>query len=275
MLKKIIIGLGLVVIVAGVGVVFLASNAPKIIQGVIEDQGSRVTQVTVKLDAVDLSISDQKAGLRGLSIANPSGFKTKRAINLKEVSVKLGKGWTSDLIIVDEVMINAPEITYEIGSNGSNISAIQNNVQKFMNAMGGGANDSAGAETKPSSSPENGPKLVINHLYVKSGQINVSASLMQGKTINTPLPTIHLKDIGKDSGGASPAEVANKVLSAITKSASSAAGSIDLSSLGLADISGKTSKMLKGVMNGSGATGDAAKGALKDVGSAVKGLFGK
>ncbi|MBT7506647.1 MAG: hypothetical protein HN644_10265, partial [Rhodospirillales bacterium] len=62
---------------------------------------------------------------------------------------------------------------------------------------------------------------------------------MDGSSLSTDLPDIHLTDIGKESGGASPAEVADEIISAITKYSSSAASGIDLSSLGLADISGK------------------------------------
>ena len=143
-----------------------------------------------------------------------------------------------------------------------------------MKVMGGGSADSGSA---PSDSAA-GPKVVISDFYIKGGKVNVSASLFKGKTMTTPLPDIHLTDIGKDSGGATPAEVVDQIITAITKSSSGAASSLDLSSLGLADISGKAAEM-------GGAAADAAKGALegavggaggaaKDVGGALKGLFG-
>ncbi len=234
-MKKIMIGLGvLVIVVAGV-LFYLNQNAPKIIRAVIEDQGSKVTQVTVDVANVELSISDLKAGIAGLIVGNPDGFKTDHALSLGEVSVKLSQDWTMDLIVVEEVMIRAPEVIYEIGSDGSNIDAIQRNVEKFTGAGTGSSSDSGDAE---------GPKVVINNLYIKGGKISVSAPFMGGETLATGLPDIHLKDIGKDSGGASPAEVANQIISAITKSASAAAGSIDLSSLGLSDISGKAAEVM-------------------------------
>ena len=78
--------------------------------------------------------------------------------------MKISDDWTMDTIVVEEVMISAPEITYEIGSNGSNIDAIQSNVEKV--AGGSGSSDS-------SSSGEDGPKVVINDLYIKGGKINI------------------------------------------------------------------------------------------------------
>ncbi|PHS76697.1 MAG: hypothetical protein COB59_10770 [Rhodospirillaceae bacterium] len=282
-MKKLMIGLGVIVIVAAGGLYYLTANAPKIIQAVIQDQGSKVTQVSVKVAKVNLSISDLTAGIVGLTVGNPAGFKTDQAISLGEVSVTIGD-ISQDLIVVKEVMIRAPEITYEIGSNGSNIDAIQKNVEKFT-----GAGSDSSAPAASSSGDDSGdsaaPKVIISNLYIKGGKINLSAPFMGGKSLTTPLPDIHLTDIGKDSGGASPAEIADEIISAITKYSSSAASSIDLSALGLSDISGKAADVIKDVkgavggavedaMSGTGDVGTKAKDAMKDAGGALKGLFG-
>ena len=262
-MKKILYGLGLVVAVVAGGLFYVSHNAPKIIQGVIEDQGSAVTQVAVKVGGVDLSISDLKAGIRGLSVGNPDGFKTDQAISLGEVSVKISDDWSTDLIVIEEVMIRAPSITYEIGASGSNIDAIQSNVEK---STGG-----SGSSSSSSSSSSDGPKVVINNLYIKDGEISVSATLFEGKTLTTGLPDIHLKDIGKESGGASPAEVADQIISSITQYSSSAAGSIDLSSLGLADISGKAADVMENVTD---SVGEAAEGAASEAEGLIDNLLG-
>ncbi|MBT7779894.1 MAG: hypothetical protein HN718_15370 [Rhodospirillales bacterium] len=84
-MKKIVIGLCVVVVAVAGGMFFLSQNAPKIIKAVIEDQGSAVTQVSVSVSNVDLSLTDLKAGIRGLVVGNPDGFKTPQAISLGEV----------------------------------------------------------------------------------------------------------------------------------------------------------------------------------------------
>lgn len=287
MFKKIAIGVGIFVVLAVTGVYYLSQNAGKIVQAAIEDQGSRATQVAVRLDAVDISLQELKAGIRGLTVANPPGFKTARAISLGEVSVRIAKDWSLDLIAIDEVMVRALEVTYEIGSSGSNITAIQQNVENFMKVMGGGSGGSGSGATSES---KDGPKVVINDLWIKGGKVNVSATMLQGKTLTTPLPEIHLQDIGKDSGGASPAEVVDQIIAAITKHSGNAAGSLDLSALGLSDISGKATEIggaaaeaaqetVKGVMEGTGdvgsQVGDKAKDVMEGVGGAIKGLLGK
>jgi len=289
MIKKISIGLGVLIVAIAVGVFYLSQNAGKIVESVIEKQGTRVTQVDVALDAVDINMLDLKAGLRGLTVDNPAGFKTDRAISLGEISVKIAKDWSPDVIVIDEIMVNAPEITYEIGAGGSNIAAIQKNVEDFMKVMSGpekAASESSGDTAKGG---EEGPKIIINNFYLKNGKVNVSASLLQGKTLTTPLPDIHLKDIGKDDGGASPADVVQQLISAITDKAGGAASSLDLSQLGLSDISGKAAEIgaaakdaatdaVKGATEklggAGGAVGETLGGAAEGLGGKVKGLFG-
>jgi len=284
MFKKIAIGLGVLIVAIAVGVYYLSQNAGKIVETVIETQGSRATQVEVALDAVNIDMLDLKAGLSGLTVANPVGFKTDRAISLGEVSVKIAKNWSADVIVIDEVMVNAPEVTYEIGTSGSNIATIQQNVENFMKVMNGPDKAGSGTEStgNDAAGGQDGPKIIINNFYFKNGKVNVSASLMQGKTLTTPLPDIHLKDIGKDEGGASPAEVVQQLIAAITEKAGGAAGSLDLSQLGLADISGKAAEIgaaakdaaegaLKGATENIGGAGDAVG---EKLGGAVKNLFG-
>lgn len=272
-MKKILIGLCVVLVAVAGGIFYLTQNAHKIIQAVVEEQGSSVTQVPVKLSSVELSLSDLKAGLHGLTVGNPDGFKTDQAISLGEVSVKISEDWSMDLIVIEEVMIRAPEVTYEIGSDGSNIDAIQRNVEK---STGGSADSSDTASS--SDSGETGPKVVINNLYIKDGKINVSASFMDGQSLSTGLPDIHLQDIGKESGGASPAEIADQIISSITKYSSSAAGSLDLSSLGLADISGKAAEVMGEISGEAEAmgeeAGEAVGDAVKDAEGAIDSLFG-
>ncbi|MCW8915427.1 MAG: hypothetical protein OQK24_06175 [Magnetovibrio sp.] len=297
MIKKIFIGIGVIIIALVASFYYLAQNAGSMVKAAIENHGSRATQVDVLVDNVEVTLGDKKAGVHGLTIGNPAGFNTERAISLGEVSVQLGDDWSPDLIVIEQVMVDAPEVTYEIGTGGSNIAKIQENVDNFVKALTGGDegrsdSGSSSESVATSEEEEEGPKVVINNFYIKNGKVNVSATMFGGKTLTTPLPDIHLKDIGKDDegDGASPAEVVEELISAITDKAGSAAGSLDLSQLGLADISGKAAEIGKaaqdaaeGALKGAtenlgdagGAVGKKIDGAGDAIGGAVKGLFGK
>ena len=171
MKKGILIGGGVLVVVIIVGVVTLLSSLDSLIKAAVETVGSEVAGVSVSLDKASVSASSGKGSLSGLNVGNPAGFKTERAFNLGEISVTLDTATvTSDPVVIKEIIIAGPKVTYEMGGSGSNIDAIQGNVEKFIKANGGGGSSSGGGGE--------GPKLVIEHLYVRDGEINVSATFL-------------------------------------------------------------------------------------------------
>jgi hypothetical protein len=247
MLKKIGIGVVvLLIIVAGVGY-YLFSNLDSYIKAAIEKYGSQATQASVTLDSVVVSLTTGEGGMVGLDVGNPKGFATPHAITVGAITLKLDTSTVtgSGPIVIKEIDIDKPQVTYEIGNTGgSNLEAIQKNTEAFA---GGGSN-------APTAGGGQERKLIINDLYVRDGQIDVSATVLQGKEVNAPLPTIHLTDIGKNSNGATAAQVANQVLGAITSEAAKVGSSALTSSL---------TSSLTGAGSGasSGATG-ALKGLL-------------
>lgn len=271
MKKGLMIGIGGIAIIIVVVVVFFISSIDSIIKQVVEDVGSKTTKTEVTLNEASVSLSDGRAALRGLMVGNPSGFKTDSAFLLGEISVTIDAANSNDKqVVIKEVAINAPQVTYELGSNGSNIDAIQKTLKVLLAGSGGSS----------SSSSSEGPKLIIDNLYVRDGKIRVSAPMMGGKTMDASLPMIHLKDIGRDSGGASPAEVAEQVIAKLTGSVGNVVSGLDLSAItGMAD---KAAEAAKGAMEGAAGeagkamegTGDAVKGATDAAGGAMKKLFG-
>ena len=244
------IGFGVLVVIAvAVGAVFyLASNIEGLVKTAVQDYGSEITKTKVSLGSVTLTPASGKGALNRFAMGNPEGFKTDSALMFSQVSMKVDYANSGPkLIRINEIRIEKPEITYEVGLGGSNLDAIQKNVDSYMGSGG-----------SKSSSSDEGPKIVIDHLYINSGVINVSAVALQGKSLSTPLPNIHLKDIGKKKGGASPAEVAEDVINEITKRVN-----VGVSSLNLDAILGTAGGVLKG------ATGIATEG-VKGVGGAVE-----
>ncbi len=260
MLKKILIGLGVLVVLIAGGLYYVWSNAGSYIKTALEHYGSQATQTTVKVDKVGLSPFGGEASLSGISIGNPKGYATPSAFALNQVGVKVDIGTVrSNTIVVKEINIDRPQITYEAGgTGGSNLQALQKNVQDYAAKMGGGS-----APQKPAgSSSEPEKKLIIENLYVRNGQIAASHSALKGQVVNTALPTIHLTNIGKAKGGATPAEVANEVIGAISAQAAKVAA---------ADLT-KQLDLLKGAIPG-GIPGGAGTGG--GMGDQLRGLMGK
>ena len=139
------------------------------------------------------------------------------------------------------------------------MDAIRANVDAYM-AKNGLSGDGGQDNNEAKKEDGEGPKLIIENLYIRGGTVNVSATILQGKSLTAPLPDIHLKDIGKEEGGASPGEVAERVLKSISDGASTAVGSLGI---------GKTLDSLKSVLGDLG-----TEGVTKAIGGATEGLTG-
>jgi len=217
----------------------------------VEAVGPRITGTTVKVDAVDLSPFSGQGRLKGLVVGNPPGFQAERAFKLADAKVKVDlKTALSDKLIIEEILIDGPEITYEAGPSGSNLSKIQQNVAAFDKSVA----PKDAAESKSQKKDPTQKKVQINHFIVKNGQVNLSASMLKGKALTVRLPDLHLRDIGKESGGVMVQQAAAEVLMAINKSVvQSVAGS---------------GKLLEK------AAEEAAKGLGSEAGKAVEGIKG-
>lgn len=258
-MKKVFIGVGVVVVLLVAGGIYLYSNLGGIIKSAIESYGSDATKAEVTLDSVDLDATSGKAALNALSVGNPAGFKTKRAFALGQVAVQLDTSTlSSDTIVINSVLIDGPKITYELANGGSNVDAIKRNVDEYAKKFGGGSasSSSEGGETK----------LIIEKLTIAGGEVNVSAPFLDGKEVGSKLPTLTLTDIGKGDGGASPAEVIKAVIDKMTAGVGNAVSGLDLQ--GLAKGAGEGAKKL---MEGAG---EGASGTLDGAGKKLKGLLG-
>ena len=255
MKKFILIALAAIVAVFIGVAVYVGSNIDGIVKAGVETYGPRFTGTQVRLGGVSSSLIGGEVTVKEFFLGNPQGFKTDHAFKVGSIKVAIDKGsLTSDVIHIKEVVIEAPDIIYEMAGGTSNLQTIQNNVARAAGSGGGDAKASSDGPSK---------KVVIDNLYLRNAKAALSAGILGGKVIPLPLPDLHLKDIGKKSNGATMSEASKQVLDSITAAATSAAGKIDLK--GMAE--GAT-KALGDVSKGAG---DAAKGAADK----LKGLFGK
>ena len=101
-----------------------------------------------------------------------------------------------------------------------------------------------------------GTKLVIENLIIRGGKIKVSATLLKGKTLDASLPDIHLKDIGKEEGGASPGDVVNKIVASLKEGVVTGVAGLNLGALlgGVGDAAKTATEGLKSGAEGAAAT---------------------
>ncbi|MEO5803831.1 MAG: hypothetical protein ABIR24_09895 [Verrucomicrobiota bacterium] len=207
---RIVVFVAVLVIVA-LALVFFNLNS--IVKKGVETVGPQLTKVDVRLGSATLSPMNGNGELNKLFVGNPDGYKTPSAIqvgNIK-VAVKL-RSVLSDTIVVDEVNIQAPEITFEGGLGGNNLMTILKNLE------GAPEDVKPTPEGKPAS--EGGKKFFVKDVVINGGKINVNITgLGGGKSITVPLPTIHLTDIGSENNGVTAAQLCKEILKPLIASA--------------------------------------------------------
>jgi hypothetical protein len=193
--------------VIGVGL-FLDS----IVKKGVETVGPKITQVSIQLDAVNLSLLSGSARVKGLVVGNPEGYKTPQAIRVGSAAVGVNPLTIfSDKIVVRSVRIEAPEITFEGSLGGNNLSKIMDNVNAIAK-YGGPASTNTTAKTanKP------GRKIEVDDFLITGATIHVSLTGLGGREMTLPLPDIHLTDLGRDGAGITATDLTRRVLGAIT-----------------------------------------------------------
>ena len=275
--RKIIFGgLGTLVVVIVAVVVVLVSSLDRIVKAAVETFGSEMTKADVKLAEVNISASSGAGTLKGFSVGNPAGFTTPRAFYLGEVTVEIDPASiATDTVVINRILIRAPQVTYELASNGgNNPSTLQKNIEAYT----GGPSKAQPAKSEPAKSEparEGGKKMLIKDLTISEGKVGIAASFLGGKQLDANLPTIHLTDIGKESKGATAGEVVEKVMAAITKATASTVNTLNLDKL--KEMGGAIGSAVSGTVDSidTKAVGDELKGLQDKAKSLIPGFGGK
>jgi len=212
-MKKIgkVVSVILLVIIALV--IFVVTNLDRGIKTAVETIGPEMTQTSVTLSSVDLSLTTAKGSFSGLRVGNPEGFSAENAFTLGEISFAMdAESLATDTIIIESLRIVAPQITMQRADGHSNLDRIQANIASYL-----------GTESDQSSAGESGKKFIIRDLRITGGK--VSYAILGGKGLDLDLPDLHLTDIGQsagDSNGVTAAEAAGEIINAIVGAAGKA-----------------------------------------------------
>ncbi len=271
-MKKIILLGGAAVLLLVVGfIVTIVLSIDSIIETAVNEYGPEVTLTEVHLDSADIGIFSGSGSLNGLVVGNPvnRGFKPRDLFAMDQIRVSIDTGsLTSDTILIKEVAIVSPKIAYELKDfSESNFDALLKNIAQTTSSEG---------KTEEAAQPEGeaapAKKIIIENLTVTGAMITADITGMPGEGMDIPLPDIHLTDIGKEEGGATPAETAEILISAIYEGMQTAfadSGSFVMQGGQWVMESGgqAAEEAAKAVEDISEGAGDAAGGVLDSVGS--------
>jgi hypothetical protein len=199
-MKKIILGLVAIVIIAGA---FLMLNLDHAVKTLIEKQGSRALGVAVTLRDFDVSLSDQSAKIDGIAIANPKGFTAKNILATEAIAVKLG-AVSKQLVAIEDVTVDGLQVTYELSSKGgTNFDALKAKLAKT---------EAKTQEKAEKGTKTRGPKIILTRLKITNATL---ISSLAGQEAPIQLPEIILTNLGTANSPATIAQISTQILQKI------------------------------------------------------------
>lgn len=225
-----------IMIVVVLGIIAVGAISLRLGRGVklaVERYGPALVGAPVTVGSVVLTPWSGRGAITNLVIGNPPGFKGAHALSVGSVEVKIKlSSLVADTIVVESVVVREPEILYEMGLGGSNLSRLQRNAE------------GAGKEGEPAKG--GGKGLFIRDLIVSGGRVGLSAPALGREGVKIPLPEVRLSNLG--GKGRSPAVAASEVLGAIAGSAGKAASGLGSKAVNSAasSVMGALGGLLKG-----------------------------
>ena len=200
-MNKIIVGfvVVLVVAVAGAGY-YLMQNLDGIVKNLIEEVGTEVTNVQVRVREVKLNLAEGKATLSGLTVANPPGFSSEPLFTLDNISVAIDiSSLTGPVYLIEDISIDGVHVLAE------QKGAITN-VQKFMDGMPKSDDSDDVGDT---GSSEVDIKLAIRRIDFSDGTMELRSDQIGNHSV--ALKKLQLRNIGTPENGLTPGEVGEKI----------------------------------------------------------------
>ena len=210
--KKLLIVVGGVLLVLIVFIWQVVANLDSIVAGVIEDVGSETLKTQVSVSGVSIDLKAGKAGIAGLTIANPDVYSSAKLFDMEGIEIDLDiKSMNEDVLVIESIRINNPKISFEgTASGGSNMQSLLDNIDSAPESEGGAE------EGK-------GLKLIIDNFEFSGGVVRASSEAKPGEQLDLTLPAIKMSGIGRSQGGVTSdvaiKQITNELLNAVIVSA--------------------------------------------------------
>ena len=200
MKKKVLIGVGGVVLVLVVFIWQVIANLDSIVAGVIEDVGTDVLKTKVSVSGVSIDLKEAKAGIAGLTIANPDGYSRANLFEMEGIEIDLDlSSLGKNVLVIEAIRIHNPKVIFEgDATGGSNMQTLLNNIER------GSSDDGAATDGEST-------KMIIDYLEFSGGQVKASTDLKPGEVLDIKLPGIKMSDIGRAQGGVTADVVAKEI----------------------------------------------------------------
>ena len=199
----------LVVVFVGLSLYLTANNLNSLVKQAVEQVGTETLQTKVSLVSADISLTEARATLSGLTIHNPPGFTAENIFELGEIGLDLNLEAMLDKVVdISEIKVNGLRVVAEQKGTSTNIQTLLNTVS------GSGKTEAKPADSK---SPDNASPDVL----MKVGKFEFADSTVTLVTEKwgeqqIPLPAITLQKLGGDKG-VPPDQLSQVVISRLLK----------------------------------------------------------
>ena len=193
-MKKLAIALAVIAALAVGALWWTYESLDVIVKFALEYYGPKVAGVDVRVSEVRISPTDGRGSLRGIEIGNPPGFSAPHAARIGEASVWIDPAtFRSPVVLMHEIVIAEPAITYERGARATNLDVIEKRI----------AESAAAAQSVPTgTSPLAGEKrrYTIERFVIRGAKVTMTNNALKGQGVTFDLPEIEMKNIGKGRG---------------------------------------------------------------------------
>ncbi|MGH1486995.1 MAG: hypothetical protein ACRBCI_12325 [Cellvibrionaceae bacterium] len=203
---KIIIGIvvTLIIIVAivfGVGL----SQLNSIVERVIEEVGTDTLKTSVNVSAVDITLTEGKGVINGLSVNNPQGYSNNKLLSVGDVGLQIDiESLTNNVKVIKQVYVKGVKLRAEQKNlTDTNIQALIDNLKSQSSNTSGASKSKSGDDVL----------LMIEKLQFGESEIALETEKYGGKTIK--LPGYTQTNIGSKSKGLTPDQVSQVIMKSL------------------------------------------------------------
>jgi len=196
----------IVVLIAGgvVGFIYIDSIA----KAGIEKGGTYALGVDTTVDSADVEILAGEFSMKGLNVANPSGFDSPHFLNLKNGNVEVSlTTLMSDVVSMSQLKFGGLDVNLQKREGKTNYGTILDNLKRFESSD----------DKSPKEGDDAGKRFIVDKLVIS--KVNVHADLIpeggELTKVELPIERIALKDVGKKEGGLTLAELSKVVVQAV------------------------------------------------------------
>lgn len=206
----------IVAIVAGL-IGISIHNLDSIVESTIEEVGPQVTQTAVSVDKVHISLLDGLGEIKGLTLGNPQGFQSDYAFHLDHIALQIEpKSFLEDVYVVNQITIDGAKIIAEQVAGAINLQVLQKNIEKSSGSDTAAAKKQADKDTSANES-QSEPHLMVEKINIVNNSLKLITEQFGSRELK--IPDITLTNLGSKDKGLTPEELANVVISRITKEA--------------------------------------------------------